>query len=35
MTEHVETPKHLFEESMRPTEEIGNYMVMANYWEKP
>ena len=35
MTEHVETPEHLFEEAMRPTEEVGNYMVMANYWEEP
>jgi len=31
MTEHVETPEHLFEEAMRPTEEVGNYMVLANY----
>ena len=35
MTEHVETPEYLFEEAMRPTEEVGNYMVMANYWEEP
>ena len=34
MTEHVETPEHLFEEAMRPIEEVGNYMVMANYWEE-
>ena len=30
MTEHVETPGHLFKEAMQPTEEVGNYMVMAN-----
>ena len=35
MTKHVETPEHLFEEAMRPTEEVGNYIVMANYWEEP
>ena len=33
MSEHVETPEHLFEEAMRPIEEVGNYMVMENYWE--
>ena len=35
MTKQVETPEHLFEEAMRPTEEVGNYMVMENYWEEP
>ena len=33
VTEHVETPEHLFEESMRPIKEVGNYMVIANYWK--
>ena len=35
MTKHVETLEHLFEEAMRPTEEVGNYMVLENYWEEP
>ena len=35
MTEHVETPKHIFEETMSPIEEVENYMVMENYWEYP
>ena len=35
MTEHVETPEYLFKEAMQPTEEVGNYMVMENYWEEP
>ena len=29
-TEHVETPEHLFEEFMHPTDEVGNYMVLKN-----
>ena len=35
MTEHVETLGHLFEEAMIPTDEVGNYMVLENYWEEP
>ena len=35
MTEHVETLEYLFEEAMRPTEEVENYMVMEKYWEEP
>ena len=33
MPDHVETPEHLFEEAMCSSDEIGNFMVLANYWE--
>ena len=34
MIEHVETPNHLFDEAMCATNEVGNFMVSANYWEE-
>ena len=33
MTEHVETPGHLFDDAMRAT-DVGNFMVLPNYWEE-
>ena len=33
MIEHVETPDHLFDDSMGAT-NVGNFMVLANYWEE-
>jgi hypothetical protein len=31
MKEHVETPDYLYEEAIRPTTEVRNFMVLANY----
>ena len=33
MMEHVETPDHLFDDSMHAT-NVGNSMVLENYWEE-